>query len=91
MRGNDCLNLLEETVPELQSQGKTVAFVGTEGEIEAVIAVADEIRLETKQAVQRLHDLGSEQIIMLTGDNERTARGEAGSPAVKPQAGSRSW
>jgi Cd2+/Zn2+-exporting ATPase len=71
---NDCLDLLEETVPELQSQGKTVVLVGTEDEIEGVIAVADEIRPESKPAIQRLHDLGVEHIIMLTGDNERTAQ-----------------
>ena len=71
---NDCVDLLEETVPELQSEGKTVVLVGTEDEIEGVIAVADEIRPAAKQAIQRLHDLGVEHIIMLTGDNERTAR-----------------
>jgi Cd2+/Zn2+-exporting ATPase len=71
---NDCLDLLEETVPELQSQGKTVVLVGTEDELEGVIAVADEIRPEATQAIQRLHDLGVEHVIMLTGDNERTAR-----------------
>ena len=71
---NDCLDLLEETVPELQSQGKTVVLVGTEDEIEGIIAVADEIRPEAEQAIQRLHDLGVEHIVMLTGDNERTAR-----------------
>jgi Cd2+/Zn2+-exporting ATPase len=71
---NDCLDLLEETVPELQSQGKTVVLVGTKAEIEGIIAVADEIRPESKQTIQRLHDLGVEHIIMLTGDNERTAR-----------------
>ncbi|MFC7130605.1 heavy metal translocating P-type ATPase [Haloferax chudinovii] len=71
---NGCLDLLEETVPELQSQGKTVVLVGTEDELEGVIAVADEIRPAAKQSIQRLHDLGVEHIIMLTGDNERTAR-----------------
>ncbi|QKY18528.1 heavy metal translocating P-type ATPase [Halorubrum sp. CBA1229] len=71
---NDCLDLLEETVPELQSQGKTVVLVGTEDELEGVIAVADEIRPGAKQAIQRLNDLGVEHIVMLTGDNERTAR-----------------
>ena len=71
---NDCLDLLEETVPELQSQGKTVVLVGTEDELEGVIAVADEVRPEAKQAVQRLHDLGVERVVMLTGDNDRTAR-----------------
>ncbi|PSP58564.1 cadmium-translocating P-type ATPase [Halobacteriales archaeon QH_7_66_36] len=71
---DDCLDLLEATVPTLQSQGKTVVLVGTEDEIEGVVAVADEIRPESKQTVQRLHDRGVERVVMLTGDNERTAR-----------------
>jgi Cd2+/Zn2+-exporting ATPase len=70
---NDCLDLLEELVPDLQSEGKTVVLVGTEDELEGVIAVADEVRPEAHAAVQRLRDLGVERTVMLTGDNERTA------------------
>ena len=71
---NNCVDLLEEAVPKLQSEGKTVVLVGTEDELEGVIAVADEVRPAAKQAIQRLHELGVEHIIMLTGDNRRTAR-----------------
>jgi Cd2+/Zn2+-exporting ATPase len=71
---NNCLDLLDETVPELQSEGKTVVLVGTEDELEGVIAVADEIRPEARAAVERLKALGIEKTVMLTGDNERTAR-----------------
>ena len=71
---NNCLDLLEETVPELQSQGKTVVLIGTEDELEGVIAVADEIRPEARRTIASLYDLGVERIVMLTGDNERTAR-----------------
>ena len=71
---NDCVDLLESIVPDLQSEGKTVVLVGTEDEIEGAIAVADDVREEAKQAVSRLHDLGVEHVVMLTGDNERTAR-----------------
>jgi Cd2+/Zn2+-exporting ATPase len=76
---NDCLDLLEGTVPELQSEGKTVVLVGTDDELEGVIAVADELRPDAAATVERLHDLGVEHVVMLTGDNERTARaiGEA--------------
>ena len=79
---NNCVDLLEETVPELQSQGKTVVLVGTENEIEGIIAVADEIRSEAKQTIQQLHDSGVEHIVMLTGDNERTAKAIAGEVGV---------
>ncbi len=71
---NDCLDLLDEAIPELQSEGKTVVLIGTEDEIEGVVAVADEIRPEAKATITRLHELGIREIIMLTGDNERTAR-----------------
>ena len=69
-----CLDLLEETVPALQSAGKTVVLVGTEDELEGVIAVADEVRPEAAQTIARLKALGVERTVMLTGDNERTAR-----------------
>jgi len=71
---NGCLDLLQDVIPDLQSEGKTVVLVGTEDELEGVIAVADEVRPEAKTAVSRLHDLGVEHVVMLTGDNERTAR-----------------
>ncbi|WP_336338131.1 heavy metal translocating P-type ATPase [Haloarcula brevis] len=70
---NNCLDLLEETVPALQAEGKTVVIVGTEDEIEGVVAVADEVRPEATAAVARLRELGVERTVMLTGDNERTA------------------
>jgi Zn2+/Cd2+-exporting ATPase len=71
---NDCLDLLEDTVPSLQSEGKTVVLIGTEDELEGAIAVADEVRPDAKAAVQRLRDLGIDHLVMLTGDNERTAK-----------------
>ncbi|WP_154019956.1 heavy metal translocating P-type ATPase [Halococcus sediminicola] len=71
---NDCLDLLEETVPDLQSEGKTVVLVGTEDEIEGIVAVADEVRAEAERTVARLRELGVERTVMLTGDNDRTAR-----------------
>jgi Cd2+/Zn2+-exporting ATPase len=70
---NNCLDLLEDAVPELQAEGKTVVIVGTDEEIEGIIAVADEVRPAAKATVSRLRDLGVERTVMLTGDNERTA------------------
>jgi Cd2+/Zn2+-exporting ATPase len=71
---NDCLDLLEDTVPALQSEGKTVVLVGTPDELEGVIAVADEVRPEAERTIAALRALGVERTVMLTGDNERTAR-----------------
>jgi Cd2+/Zn2+-exporting ATPase len=69
----DCLDLRAETVPELQSAGKTVVLVGTESKLVGVIAVADEVRPEAAWAVDRLRSLGVGRVVMLTGDNEGTA------------------
>ncbi|EMA45708.1 zinc-transporting ATPase [Halococcus morrhuae DSM 1307] len=79
---NDCLDLLEETVPELQSEGKTVVLVGTEDELEGVVAVADEVRAGAERTVARLDELGVEHTVMLTGDNDRTARAIADAVGV---------
>ncbi|RAW46268.1 cadmium-transporting ATPase [Halorubrum sp. 48-1-W] len=68
------LDLSGKTIPGLQATGKTVVLVGTEDRLEGVIAVADAVRPEAGWAVDRLHDLGIDRVVMLTGDNERTAR-----------------
>jgi len=47
-----------ETIEALQAAGKTVILVGTRERILGVVAVADEIRPEAKQTVERLHELG---------------------------------
>ena len=70
---DNCLDLLADTVPTLQSDGKTVVLVGTADELEGVIAVADEVRPEAAATVEQLRALGVERTVMLTGDNERTA------------------
>ena len=71
-----CLNLADDTIPRLQNEGKTVVLVGTEDELEGLVAVADEIRPGASEAVAALQDFGLE-VVMLTGDNERTARAVA--------------
>lgn len=47
---------------------------GGEKEIFGVIAIADGLRSEAKEAVQKLKKIGIEQVVMLTGDNEGTAK-----------------
>lgn len=71
---DDCVNLAEQTIPEFQDAGKTVIVVGTESTVLGVIAIADEPRPEAVQAIERLHELGVERTVVLTGDNEGTAR-----------------
>jgi Zn2+/Cd2+-exporting ATPase len=60
-------------IEELQNQGKTVMVLGTEANILALIAVADEVRESSKNVIQKLHELGIKKTIMLTGDNKATA------------------
>ena len=63
----------------LQRDGKTVVLLGTAERVLGAVAVADEVRPEANHVVDRLQDLGVERVVMLTGDNEVTARavGEA--------------
>ncbi|WP_157404589.1 heavy metal translocating P-type ATPase [Alkalihalobacillus shacheensis] len=61
-------------VQTLQQQGKTAMMVGTNQAVLAVIAVADEVRSSSKEVISKLHDMGIENTIMLTGDNKETAR-----------------
>ncbi|MGB9954909.1 heavy metal translocating P-type ATPase (plasmid) [Haloferax prahovense] len=68
-----CLNLVEDTIPRLQSEGKTVVVVGTEDALEGLVAVADEVRPDARETVAKLREAGL-SVVMLTGDNEGTAR-----------------
>lgn len=64
---------LKVTISELQNQGKTVMAAGTETGILGLLAVADEVRANSKSVIQKLHSLGIQKSIMLTGDNSGTA------------------
>lgn len=59
-----------------------MVLVGTEDELEGVVAVADEVRAEAERTIARLDELGVEHTVMLTGDNDRTARAIAESVGV---------
>ena len=61
---------------DLAREGKTPIFVAVDGEPVGLVAVADVVRDESREAVQRLHALGLE-VAMLTGDNRRTAEAVA--------------
>ncbi|MDP2959865.1 MAG: heavy metal translocating P-type ATPase, partial [candidate division Zixibacteria bacterium] len=58
---------------ELAQDGKTPIYLSIDGKISAIIAVADTLKENSKKAVEELHKLGLE-IVMLTGDNRRTAQ-----------------
>jgi Zn2+/Cd2+-exporting ATPase len=56
-----------------EQEGKTVVWVASADRILGIIAVADTIRPAAATAIMQLKRLGIEQIVMLTGDNQRTA------------------
>jgi Cu+-exporting ATPase len=57
---------------EMAREGKTPVFVAVAGKAAGIVGVADVVREESREAVERLHSLGLE-VAMLTGDNRRTA------------------
>ena len=68
---------LRRKIDEIQSQGKTVVVVGTDERVLGVLGIADEVRPAARYAVENLHRMGVRPIVMLTGDNEGTARAVA--------------
>ena len=71
------LKALGERASQLQGQGHTVMYVAVDGEFAGLLAVSDPIKKSTPAAIRKLHQLGL-RIIMLTGDNEKTAQTVAG-------------
>jgi Cd2+/Zn2+-exporting ATPase len=68
-----CLDLASETIPRLENEGKSVVLVGSEETLLGVIAIADEPRSEARWTISTLEEQGI-RVVMLTGDNEGTAR-----------------
>jgi len=66
------LDGLEEKAIQFSNEGKTPMFLGVDGRAAGIIAVADTLKPNSKEAVRELHRLGLE-VVMLTGDNLRTA------------------
>jgi len=67
------LNATISDAEELENDGKTVMYMAVSGEHVATLAVADTLKETSKEAVAELHALGLD-VIMLTGDQERTAQ-----------------
>jgi Cu+-exporting ATPase len=64
---------LEQKAEELAADGKTPMYIAIDGKVAGIIAVADTLKDNSKKAVEGLHKLGLE-VVMLTGDNKRTAQ-----------------
>ena len=71
---------IKQTAEAFAEEGKTPLFFTKEGKLAGVIAVADVIKEDSSQAIRELQNMGI-HVVMLTGDNERTAK------AIGQQAG----
>ena len=63
-----------EDINHLQSEGKTVVLLGDEQTPWGMIAIRDNIRPNAQKAIDAMHAAGIDKVVMLTGDNERTAQ-----------------
>lgn len=75
-------------IAHLQKQGASTVLYAENGEIQLLFGVADAIREDARESVERLQKMGMKHIAMLTGDNESTARAVAeriGIPEVYAQ------
>ena len=73
---------IEKEIQKLENQGKTVVVVSLDKEIIGLIAVADTLKENSKEAIERLNKMKLETI-MLTGDNERVAKAIASQLGIK--------
>lgn len=63
----------ESESDRLATEGKTPMYVSKDGKLQGIIAVADQIKETSVEAIKRLHKMGME-VAMITGDNEKTAQ-----------------
>ena len=82
-----CSDATERTLEEIEAQAQSVVVVGhkphadCKGEVLGILAVGDPIRPNAAEAVRALHTAGLRKVVMLSGDNQRTAA------AIAKQAG----
>lgn len=72
----------EQYMNELENAGKTAMLVAVDGSYAGLVAVADTIKETSREAVARLRAMNIE-VIMITGDNERTARAVAAEAGIE--------
>jgi Cu+-exporting ATPase len=64
---------IESRMQQLEEQGKTAMLVAVNRKLSGIVAVADTLKENSKQAVEALHKMGK-KVVMITGDNKTTAR-----------------
>ncbi|QDV85352.1 heavy metal translocating P-type ATPase [Stieleria magnilauensis] len=73
---------VHEQLESMQEAGRTVVVVGNDEHVCGFITLADAIREETRDAIRELHAAGVEKLVMLTGDNEGTAKAIAAEAGI---------
>lgn len=82
-----CSPEIEAILADIEAKGQSLAVLGhlphgdCKGEVLGIIAIADTLRPEVVEALRKIHKAGVEKVIMLSGDNQRTAT------AIAKQAG----
>ncbi|QOJ19055.1 MAG: copper-translocating P-type ATPase [Phycisphaeraceae bacterium] len=72
---------LAEKAASLAAMGRTPMFIAVDGREAGIVAVADTVRPESKEAIATMHALGL-RVVMMTGDNQRTAEAVASQVGV---------
>ncbi len=65
---------IEAYMKAREEEGKTALLISHDSEVCGVIAVADVVRKESREAIEEIKNIGIKNIVMLTGDNWRTAK-----------------
>lgn len=71
-------NGLNGQVAQLQNDGKTVMILASDSKVLGLVAVADEVREQSKKVMMDLQHLGIKRTVMITGDNQATAQAIGG-------------
>ena len=71
------LSALTEAIKEQTSMGRSLLFMSEDGKVAGMVSIEDPMRPEAPRVVEELRGLGFNRILMLTGDDERTARAVA--------------
>ncbi|MFC1947788.1 heavy metal translocating P-type ATPase [Chloroflexota bacterium] len=75
------LNGLNDEAERLRNEGKTVMYLGTDGKVKGIIALADTLKPNAAASMKALQDMGAE-VVMVTGDNSRTAEAIASEAGI---------
>jgi len=78
---NISLLKVDKNISRMQQEGKTLVFVAVDNVLTGMIAIADQVKDGSVDAIKEMHDMDLETV-MLTGDNQQTAKAVAGQVGV---------